>query len=306
LRQIGSLSDEQRARHLADHLLTLGVATQLRREADGWGLWVLDEDRIALARQELDQFRERPDDPRFHAASRAADTIRRDSQRREEEFRQNFRSVRDAWEGPNLRRRPLTFALIVACVVVYLLWSLPGTKNVVEEKLLFSVDRIEFIAGQPVLRHGDLDDILHGQVWRLVTPIFMHSRRNFLHILFNLWWLNALGTLIEVRRGTLRLLGLVLISAVVSNLGQYLWMERIDPGRPHFFLGMSGVVYALFGYVWMKGVYQPEQRMGVHPNTVNTLLIWLVVCMTGMIGPVANAAHFVGLVVGVVAGLMGF
>jgi GlpG protein len=39
---------------------------------------------------------------------------------------------------------------------------------------------------------------------------------------------------------------------------------------------------------------------------VNTLLIWLVVCMTGMIGPVANAAHFVGLVVGVVAGLMGF
>jgi GlpG protein len=69
---------------------------------------------------------------------------------------------------------------------------------------------------------------------------------------------------------------------------------------------MSGVIYALFGYVWMKGMYQPEQRMAVHPNNVNIMLIWLVVCMTGMIGPVGNAAHFVGLAVGVVFGLMGF
>ena len=55
-------------------------------------------------------------------------------------------------------------------------------------------------------------------------------------------------------------------------------------------MGMSGVIYALFGYVWMKGMYQPEQRMGVHPNTVNLMLIWLVVCMTGVIGPIGNAA----------------
>ena len=61
-----------------------------------------------------------------------------------------------------------------------------------------------------------------------------------LHIFFNMWWLTYLGTLIEVRRGTLRLAGLVLISAVVSNVGQYFWMERSDPGEPHLFAGMSG------------------------------------------------------------------
>ena len=132
--------------------------------------------------------------------------------------------------------------------------------------------------------HGNgLNDILHGQVWRLVTPIFMHV--NILHIFFNMWWLVDLGTLIEVRRGTLRLAVLVLISAIISNFGQYLWMERTDPGVPHLFGGMSGVVYALFGYIWMKGLYQPEQGMILHPNTITIMLLWLVLCMTGCDGP---------------------
>ena len=168
------------------------------------------------------------------------------------------------------------------------------------------VDRLLFTTftwtAQGQLHDLGLGDIEHGEVWRLFTPGFMHV--NLIHIFFNMWWLRDLGTMIEVRRGTLRLAILVLVSAAISDYGQYLWMERMhEVGR---FMGMSGVVYALFGYIWMKGMYQPEQRMAVHPNNVNIMLIWLVVCMTGVIGPVANAAHFVGLAVGVVAGLMGF
>jgi GlpG protein len=69
---------------------------------------------------------------------------------------------------------------------------------------------------------------------------------------------------------------------------------------------MSGVIYALFGYVWMKGIYQPEQGMAVSSANVNIMVIWLFACMTGMLGPIANAAHFVGLAVGIAFGLMGF
>ncbi len=47
----------------------------------------------------------------------------------------------------------------------------------------------------------------------------------------------------------------------------------------------------------MKGLHEPEQGMGVHPNTVNIMMLWLVLCMTGMLGPIANAAHVMGLVV---------
>ena len=133
-----------------------------------------------------------------------------------------------------------------------------------------------------------------------MTPIFMHG--DLLHILFNMWWLSTLGTMIEVRRGTLRLAGLVLIAAVISNMGQHFYDLRAY-GHSVPFLGFSGVVYALFGYIWMKGLHEPEQGMAVHPNTVNIMMLWLVVCMTGVVGPVANAAHVMGLVVGVALGV---
>ena len=32
------------------------------------------------------------------------------------------------------------------------------------------------------------------------------------------------------------------------------------------------------------------------------LLIWFVVCFTGLVGNIANAAHTLGLIVGVIAG----
>jgi GlpG protein len=68
--------------------------------------------------------------------------------------------------------------------------------------------------------------------------------------------------------------------------------------------GFSGVVYALFGYIWMKGLYEPEQGMIMHPNTITIMIAWLFLCMTGLVGSIANAAHVVGLVVGVMLGLL--
>lgn len=65
---------------------------------------------------------------------------------------------------------------------------------------------------------------------------------------------------------------------------------------------MSGVVYALFGYVWMKGRYQPHLGMGVRQQTVLVMLGWLVLCMTGWVGPIGNAAHVMGLIVGMAFG----
>jgi GlpG protein len=300
VRLIGTIPKDLDARIFTDYLLTLGIKTRLDEQTDNWNLWVYNEDQVPRAGDELRNFLSRPDDPLYRDANQTAHAIRRQEQALDKQFRKNYREVSDQWATPGIRRRPFTIMLVAICLVVFLLQH-SDEKGRVEHRLLFATIQRGADGAQ---RNNGLKDIERGEVWRLVTPIFMHV--NVLHILFNMWWLSALGTLIEIRRGTLRLATIVLISAVLSNLGQFYYNERYDPGDPHLWEGMSGVVYALFGYVWMKGLHEPEQGMIVHPNTVTIMLFWLVLCMTGYIGPIANAAHVVGLVVGVVLGVFRF
>jgi GlpG protein len=143
--------------------------------------------------------------------------------------------------------------------------------------------------------HG-VGQILRGQLWRLATPAFLHF--SIPHILFNLLWLRMLGGAIESRRGLARYAGLVLLIAVVSNIGQY-----AATGSP-LFGGMSGVVYGVFGYLWMKERFAPESGLSLPPNCVFWMLGWFVLCWFDVMGPIANWAHTFGLVAGMLVGLL--
>ena len=44
----------------------------------------------------------------------------------------------------------------------------------------------------------------------------------------------------------------------------------------------------------------------MHPNNVTIMIVWLLLCMTGALGPIANGAHGVGLVVGLLAAYLRF
>jgi GlpG protein len=134
-------------------------------------------------------------------------------------------------------------------------------------------------------------DILAGEAWRLVTPMFLHL--SFLHILFNMMWLWDLGRLVEIIKGSVFLLVFVLATGMASNVAQYAITQ--NPG----FGGMSGVVYALLGYVWMQGKYNPRFGFEMHQATVIMMLVWYVLCWTGLVGPIANWAHTAGLLIGV-------
>jgi GlpG protein len=299
LRQIGTLPKGIDPKIFADYLLTLGIKTRVDERPDGSHLWIYNEDHVGKAGEELQGYLTRPDDPRFKMAVDAAEAIRRREQERDKEYQKNYRAVSDLWAYPGLRRRPLTVILAGLCIAVFLMQESPATFPEIQSTLSIST---AYRDQEGRVHVNGLKEIALGQVWRLVTPIFLHF--GILHLLFNVWALNSFGTLIEVRRGTLRLAGLVLISAIVSNLGQYLYMERVDPGAPHFFGGISGVVCALFGYIWVKGVYEPEQGMILHPNSITMILLWLGLCMSGWVGDIANAAHVVGLLVGVAFGVV--
>jgi GlpG protein len=103
--------------------------------------------------------------------------------------------------------------------------------------------------------------------------------------------------MIEARQGTLQLALLVVVIAGLSNFGQYYVSGPI-------FGGMSGVVYGLLGYIWIRGKFDPGSGLFLHPSTVNMMLIWFVLCYTNLLGPVANTAHAVGLIAGIAWGYL--
>lgn len=141
---------------------------------------------------------------------------------------------------------------------------------------------------------GDaLADIRSGQVWRLFTPMFLHF--GMMHIIFNLYWLWMLGSLLEIRYRPSRYLLLVLVVALVSNLAQAM-MKGTNFG------GMSGVNYGLFGFLLLHGRYHPAPSFRLDRQTVFMMLAWLVVCFSGALGPVANWAHLAGFLAGAAAG----
>ena len=84
---------------------------------------------------------------------------------------------------------------------------------------------------------------------------------------------------------------------------QFVWS-----GSPYFG-GMSGVVYALLGYIWIKDKVVPDPQLTLPPGIIGFMLGWLVVCMTGILDlllgvGVANGAHLGGLIIGMLLGLL--
>jgi GlpG protein len=132
-------------------------------------------------------------------------------------------------------------------------------------------------------------------VWRLITPIFIHF--DPIHILFNMLWLRDLGSMIEGRQSSWRLAVLVLVIAVCSDLAQYFVDGPV-------FGGMSGVVYGLLGYIWMRGKFDPGSGLYLHPSTVTMMIIWFFACFTPLIPHVANGTHAAGLIVGLAWGYL--
>lgn len=303
MRQIGTIADENAARALADYLLTLKIETKLDRQAGGWEVWVCDEDQLPRAREELAAFTANPSDTRFTAARRTAEGIRRAEEQADEDYRRRQAAARRQIRTVAAGRMPVTAALIAISVVVGLFTQLGKSNEGLQQQL--RIEPYHPVAGN-MIEFKNLSSIRKGQVWRLVTPIFLHFGP--LHLLFNMMWMYTLGGLIEARRGPLRYVAIVLLIAVFSNLGEYyLGGVTLEGGRimlqyhPNFG-GMSGVVFGLFGYAWMKMRFEPQLGIGMSQQTFILTLVWLILCFTGLVGAIANGAHVCGLVTGMALG----
>ena len=289
MRHIGSFANEAQARFFTDYLLSRDIRSQLDLEADrSWSIWIQDEDQIVAAQEALQRFQANPTAAEFQKAPEEAERARKKEAEDLAKYRQRVRSSKSLFvKFGGYGVGPLTFTMIIACVLIAL-YSKVGVHEWV---------RSLYISDQINMFRRDLPEVMHGQIWRLFTPIFMHAdiAKDPLHLIFNMMWLYQLVSMIEARQNSLFLLLFVAVSAALSNLGQYF---HSGPA----FHGMSGVVYALAGYIWIRGKYNPSSGLYLSRQNVVILLIWLFVCYTGWVGPVANTAHAVGLVVGMIWG----
>ncbi len=134
-----------------------------------------------------------------------------------------------------------------------------------------------------------------GEIWRIISPAFLHF--GFLHFIFNSLWMWDLGRRLELYLGRSTYLLFFASTAAISNAAQYFWQPNTNFG------GMSGVVYALVGFIIVSQKLAPNKLTAVPASVLGFMLFWLVLCMTGAIdyfigGGVANAAHVGGLLAG--------
>jgi GlpG protein len=301
MRRLSSCTDPAFAERVTRYLAERGIATEVRTEPDvGTAVWVLDEDRLAAARKHLKDLDAAP-----MAEQAQINESKQVVTRTTEQVGRPPVAPGSPW-----RRLPVTLGLIAASLAVGAMTKLQEEPT--EAGSVFSIAPYLGSDGEPWQPKDGLAAVRSGQVWRLVTPIFIHFGPA--HLLFNMLWLWTLGGAIELRLGSVLLLLVVLTVAIASNLAEYWLNFGFDLGlkkgvvadigvKPSpWFGGMSGVVFGLFGLIWMRARLVPGSGLAMPRDMVVWMLMWLLVCTTGLIGPVANVAHGVGLLTGMAAG----
>lgn len=134
------------------------------------------------------------------------------------------------------------------------------------------------------------------QPWALLTSALPHL--GFFHLAFNIYWLWVFGTLIESELGGLKTAGLMGLLAAGSAAAEHAFL--------HGGVGLSGVGYGLFGFLWV--VHRRDRRFydAIDPQTTGIFVIWFFLCIVltaTEVLRVANVAHAAGALLG---GLMGY
>jgi GlpG protein len=293
MRRVGELPSEAEAQTFHDALTARGIEnTPEAEDGGGFSIWVHDDDQITEAARLFGLFRISPDAPEFRGATAKAAAIRANLVKSERSRRSAVvDEARIGYERNFLSQGWAAILLVVLSVAATFYTDFFANVKAAQQ---LQISQMPYIRELPDGGSLFLPEVKSGEVWRLITPIFIHG--SLMHILFNMMWLVQLGRFIESRFGAAKLLALVMVIGVGSNLVEYLW------STPRFG-GMSGVVYGLFGFLWMKGKFDRSQNWQLPTQTVQVILLWMVLCFTGMLGPIANGAHVGGLVIGVLLGI---
>ena len=325
MRAIGEINNEAEALRFGDYLYANGIANDVEPDGDGWTIWIHDDDLIAKAEKELSGFLKETGHQRYTKAGNKATKLRKQEAQENERTAQRQVDVRTQVFGRVAAPPRLTQAIVGFCVIIHVLSLTGGFEGLRNSMKLSEVHiRGKHIAlycphcqvplgigieaagaksrcgecKKPItIPKHNLPELRRGEVWRLFGSAFLHSTNRssgmfIMHILFNMWWFLSLAGMMEQILGKRYMLIFVLLTAFAATYAEYLFNSP-------FSVGMSGVVYALFGYTWMRSRNEPGSKFFIDPGNTMMLMAWFVLCFLGFFGGgIANFAHAGGLISG--------
>lgn len=165
-----------------------------------------------------------------------------------------------------------TNVLIFITVVMYIIQI-----NIEEGGLLFGLN---------------LYFLVYNFWWQPLSTIFAHG--GIAHLGMNMFVLWQFGNLIERSRSSKELIALYLVTGIITSLLSFAYIYYLD--NYVNLVGASGAICALLGYV---AYYDKAQRSGI---ITWVLLISVAPLIIGL--PIAWYAHFIGLAVGFISGVI--
>ena len=168
-------------------------------------------------------------------------------------------------------------------------------------------------AGDPGLwaQMGHFTDVDSDQIWNghyspLFTNMFLHADfthgLGITHLLYDVMWLYQLGCLCELAIGPVWYILFFAAAAVVGSCSELAVSGTVG-------IGASGVVYALFGFMWAGRYKYPEWQTIANRWNLQVMIGWGLYCIfttyTHMMN-VANGAHSGGLAFGYCLGVLCF
>lgn len=317
MRQLTTLPDEAAAVRLAAWLVTQKIDAHAEQEKDGWSIWVREEDQLKSAKEQLAQYQAEPDHPRYRNAVQQAANLEREEQQKRERSQRNTIEMSRNWgsAGATPRSSPQVMILIFVSIVVFVLTNWGEQTGPGLRATLQICDGIALAKPGGFPRTFVWKNLLQGEVWRPITPMFLHF--GVMHIAFNLLIMYDFGRQIENRLKSWRFALLVVAVAAIAHAAQaFVGSFQLLDGQlryfPYFpdtgnFGGMSGVNYGLFGFIFVRSRYLNDTGYMLRTETTLIMFAWLVFCIArnflspqfgGNFPYVANTAHVAGLLAG--------
>ncbi|MGF1572219.1 MAG: rhomboid family intramembrane serine protease [Sumerlaeia bacterium] len=292
MRQITVHPNQDELSLFVNYLYAQGIETETEPDDSGnFVLWVLDDDHVARSQELWQEFLANPQDSKYKKAASVGAKKFEVEKKLTAKSRAKVISGRTTFgQSGSQEQIFITLGLIIISFGLFAFLMFAENSNQLRSLL--------FISTNPNSRA--LPEVLSGQVWRLITPIFMHG--SFLHLFFNVSIMWSLGRIIESRLGIVPFVVLILITALASNFGQYFIQGP-------FFLGLSGVIFGFVGFAAYIQKVNPWENLGVDSFFLKLAIGWIALgfLLAGsgiaLIGNMANWAHLFGFLSGIATGV---